>query len=182
MSELSPNFTCPLCQGDLGSGDIVSIGEKGANMINKACVERGDDIHLTAGTGVQSYTNKNLIYKHNKTKCVATPLAREVYESRENLYDSTKDCLFCGNKVETSKVSFDYDHYSCVRTIDINIYPLSRTRLTRPYQLTYDTGTSPQSSDSQSAVGNVAGQCLYRGGCVSSDHHLYRSIHKHAAN
>ena len=36
--------------------------------------------------------------------------------------------------------------------IDINIYPLSRTRLTSPYQLTHDTGTSPQSSDSQSAV------------------------------
>ena len=71
MSELSPNTTCPLCQGDVGSGDIVSIGEKGANRINKACVERGDDIHLTAGTGVQSYTNKELIYKNNKTKCVA---------------------------------------------------------------------------------------------------------------
>ena len=52
MSELSPNTTCPLCQGDVGSGDIVSIGVKGANSINKACVERGDDIHLTAGTGV----------------------------------------------------------------------------------------------------------------------------------
>ena len=40
-----------------------------------------------------------------------------------------------------------------MRAIDINIYPLnSRTRLTIPYQLTYDTGTSPQSSDSQSAV------------------------------
>ena len=37
-------------------------------------------------------------------------------------------------------------------TVDINIYPLSSTRLTSPYQLTYDTGTSPQSSDSQSAV------------------------------
>ena len=39
-----------------------------------------------------------------------------------------------------------------VCTIDINIYPLSSTRLTSPYQLTHDTGTSPQSSDSQSAV------------------------------
>ena len=116
MSELSPNTTCPLCQGGVGSGDIVSIGEKGANKINKACVERGDDIHLTAGTGVQSYTNKKLIYKHNKTKCVATPSRkRRVRISREP-YDSTKDCLFCGNKVETSKVSFDYDHYSRVRT------------------------------------------------------------------
>ncbi len=36
--------------------------------------------------------------------------------------------------------------------IDINIYPLSSTRLTSPYQLTHDTGTSPQISDSQSAV------------------------------
>ena len=58
MSELSPNTTCPLCQGDVGSGDIVSIGEKGANSINKACVERGDDIHLTAGTGVHKSASR----------------------------------------------------------------------------------------------------------------------------
>ena len=96
MGELSPNTTCPLCQGDVGSGDIVSIGEKGANSINKACVERGDDIHLTAGTGVHkscrsSYTNKRIIYKHNKTKCVATPSRkRSVGISREP-YGSTKD-------------------------------------------------------------------------------------------
>ena len=54
MSELSPNTTCPLCQGGVESGDIVFSGEKGANSINKACVERGDDIHLTAGTGVHN--------------------------------------------------------------------------------------------------------------------------------
>ena len=30
-----------LCQGDVGSGDIVSIGEKGANRIKKSmCRER----------------------------------------------------------------------------------------------------------------------------------------------
>ena len=80
------------------------------------CRERGDDIYLTAGTGVQSYTNKKLIYKHNKTKCVATPYRKRSVRISREPYDSTKDCLFCGNKVETSKVSFDYDHYSCVRT------------------------------------------------------------------
>ena len=121
MSELSPNTTCPFCQGEVTSGDIVSIGEKGANRINKACVERGDDIHLTAGTGVHkscrsSYTKKTLIYKHNKTKCVATPSRKRSVRISREPYDSKKTCLFCGNKVETSKVSFDYDHYSCVRT------------------------------------------------------------------
>ena len=71
MSEPSPNTTCPLCQGEVGSGGIVSIGEKGADSINKACVERGDDIHLTPVAGMHkscrlSYTNKKLIYKHIK--------------------------------------------------------------------------------------------------------------------
>ena len=102
MSELGPNTTCPLCQGDVGSGDIVSIGEKGANRINKACVERGDDIHLIAGTGVQSYTNKKLIYKHNKTKCVATlSRKRSVRISREPC-DSTK-VYFVGTKLRRAK-------------------------------------------------------------------------------
>ena len=117
MSEPSLNTTCPLCQGEVGSGDIVSIGEKGADSINKAC----DDIHLKAGTGVHkssrlSYTNKKLIDKHNRTKCIATPSRKRSVRISREPYDSTKDCLFCGNKVETSKVSFDYDHYSCVKT------------------------------------------------------------------
>ena len=45
-------------------------------------------------------------------------LAREVYASRENQTIDTivQKTTFCGNKVETSKVSFDYDNYSCVRT------------------------------------------------------------------
>ena len=47
-------------------------------------------------------------------------------------YDSTKDCLFCGNKVETSKVSFDYDHYSCVRTFTFVDQILTRCK-TRNY-------------------------------------------------
>ena len=82
MSEPSPNTTCPLCQGEVGNGDIVSIGEKGADSINKACVERGDDIHLTAGTGMHkscrlSYTNKKLIYKHTQNKVCRNPISQE---------------------------------------------------------------------------------------------------------
>ncbi len=108
MSELNPNTTCPLCQGEVGSGDIVSICEKGANSINKACVERGDDIHLTAGTGVHkschsSYTGKKLIYKHNKTKCVATPSRKRSVRISREPYDSTKDCLFVGTKLRRAK-------------------------------------------------------------------------------
>ena len=104
MSELSPNTTCPLCQGDVGSGEIVSIGENGANSINRACVERGDDIHLTAGTGVHkscrsSYTKKNLIYKHNKTKCVATPSRKRSVRFSREPYDSTK----VGTKLRRAK-------------------------------------------------------------------------------
>ena len=103
MSELSPNTTCHLCQGDVGNGGIVSIGEKGANRINKACVERGDDTHLTAGTGVQSYMNKKLIYKHNKTKCVATPSRKRSVRISREPYDSTKDFIFVGTKLRRAK-------------------------------------------------------------------------------
>ena len=63
-----------------------------------------------------SYTNKKLTDKHNRTKCIATPSRKRSVRISREPYDSTKDCLFCGNKVETSKVSFDYDHYSCVKT------------------------------------------------------------------
>ena len=109
MNSQTPNTTCPLCQGEVGSGDIVSIGEKGANSINKACVERVDDIHLTAGTGVHkscrsSHTNKKQIYKHNKTKCVATPSRmRSVYASRENHAIVQKTVYFVGTKLRRAK-------------------------------------------------------------------------------
>ena len=103
ISELSPNTTCPLCQGDVGSGDIVSIGEKGANRINKVCVERGDDMHLTAGTGVQSYTNYKLIYKHNKKSVSQPHLARKVYESRESPTIVQKTVYFVGTKLRLAK-------------------------------------------------------------------------------
>ena len=73
-----------------------------------------------------SYTKKKLIYKHNKTKCVATPSRKRSVRLSRKPYDSKN--LFCGNKVETSKVSFDYDHYSCVRTFTFVDQILTRCR------------------------------------------------------
>ena len=60
-------------------------------------------MHKSCGS---SYTNKKLIYKHNKTKCVGTPSRKRNVRIAREPYDSTKDCLFCGNKVETSKVNY----------------------------------------------------------------------------
>ena len=106
MSEpTSPNTTCALCQGDVGSGDIVSISEKGADGINKAEVMK----ESRKGSAKNSFIC-------TMEQSVSQPhLARVMYASRVP-YDSTKDCLSCGNKIETSKVSFDYHHYSCVKT------------------------------------------------------------------
>ena len=42
---------CPLCGSEIDS-EMVVIGEKGAEGINKASIDRGDSIVVAAGTEV----------------------------------------------------------------------------------------------------------------------------------
>ena len=51
--------TCPICREDLGdASDVVEVRQKGADGINSASVQRGDDIVVSAGLEVQSKSRK----------------------------------------------------------------------------------------------------------------------------
>ena len=65
-AEQAPS--CPLCRKELRSEDRVDIGRKGADGINKASVERGDDLTVAAGTGVHRYCRMNYVNKRNIEK------------------------------------------------------------------------------------------------------------------
>ena len=116
--------TCVLCNEDIvaDNKDSFVITKKGADSINKAGVERGDIIAVSAGTKVHkscrlNYVNKKVIERHTRAEFDATPIAPKRSARVSTCpFDSKTDCLFCGSKVVTSKTSGDYDDYSFVRT------------------------------------------------------------------
>lgn len=113
--------TCPICSQALGSEDIVEIGIKGAEGINKSSVERDDNLNVTAGTVVHKscrmrYINKKNIQKDKKDKLDGTSSIKRSARLSIGAFNSKTDCLFCGNYVVKSKASADYDDYSCVKT------------------------------------------------------------------
>jgi hypothetical protein len=62
MCESQEN--CPLCGHEVGDdGERVVIGEKGAEGINKASVERGDSTVAAAGTVMHKRCRTNYINK-----------------------------------------------------------------------------------------------------------------------
>jgi len=49
-SSIVNQETCPICREDLGdASDVVEVRQKGADGINSASVQRGDDVDVSAG-------------------------------------------------------------------------------------------------------------------------------------
>ncbi|CAB3998648.1 Hypothetical predicted protein [Paramuricea clavata] len=97
---------CPLCTNVLRDEERVVIGEKGAEGINQAIIERGDRIIVSSGTVVHkkcrmNYINKKQIdlYKKAKFNKPSLPVKRSAHTSI-GPYDSRTHCLFCGNEIK----------------------------------------------------------------------------------
>ena len=66
--------TCKICHAELGDdADVVEVHQKGADGINSASVQRGDDIVISAGEKVPSkcrmqYINKKAIKRQHKKR------------------------------------------------------------------------------------------------------------------
>ena len=112
---------CPLSQKQIESEDKVVVAKKGADSINKASIKRGVCITVLPGTVVHKscrveYIHERLIKAHEKSKfATAAPVKRSRRISGEH-FDIKSDCIFCGNKVCTDRVSFAYSDYSLVKT------------------------------------------------------------------
>lgn len=114
---------CPLCDNVLGDEERVVIGDKGAEGINRASIERGDRIVVCSGTVVHkkcrmNYINKKQIdlYKKAKFNKPSLPVKRSARASIWP-YDSRTHCLFCGNEIVKASSSGVYsEEYSCVKT------------------------------------------------------------------
>jgi len=168
---------CPLGPKDLGSVDIVKIGKVGADSINKASVERGDTIIVTAGTVIhktchRDYINKRNIEKDNIAKSDSTSSIERSACISIGPFDSKTDCLYCGNKIVMSKINADYDDYSCVRTYNFvdKILAKCKTR-TDEWALNVQGRIEYFSGDLHAA------DSLYHHSCDVNFSHWFRSSH-----
>ncbi|CAB4003701.1 Hypothetical predicted protein, partial [Paramuricea clavata] len=115
--------TCPFCEKEFGSEETVVIGKKGADGINNASDKRGDNIIVAPKTRVHkscraNYINQNYIDSHKKTnqlECTPSVVKRSARVS-VGPYDSSTDCLYCGNKIVKFEFGVKNDDYGCVKT------------------------------------------------------------------
>ena len=112
---------CPICQKQMGpeTEDKVKIGKK--ELINNACIERGNNITATAGMFVHKLCSMNYIHKRDieKRKRAKSDCTSSVKRSARLIigpFDSQSDCLYCGGKVVKRKNSAHFEDYSCVQT------------------------------------------------------------------
>lgn len=113
---------CPLCQKEFGNEDIVSIGIKGAEGINKASIKRKDNIVINVGTTLHkscrfNYIHKRGIEKHKKGMINSHKLhTKRSARILSGPFNSKVDCLYCGKEVITKRISPDYADSSYVTT------------------------------------------------------------------
>ena len=107
--------TCPICSKNLSDGsDVVEVLQKGADGINNASVQRGDNVHISAGEKVhskcrQKYINKKDIKIQQEIKAEPPKRSSRVATGP---FNSQTDCLFCGTTIthgskDTSSVKTD---------------------------------------------------------------------------
>jgi len=100
---------CVICKKKIvENDDVVEIRKKGADGINSASELRGDNIVVAAGDTVHQTCRRDFINKKDididkKAKCDSVPAVKRSARVSTSPYDSKTDCLFCGNKVVTSK-------------------------------------------------------------------------------
>ena len=97
---------CCICGHPIQGEDIV-LTDKGANGVNTASIERGDNITVREGSKVhvdcrKTYTNKKNIQIYTSKKI--TKNGEETVQKRKTRehFDAKQDCIFCGTIVQTT--------------------------------------------------------------------------------
>ena len=95
--------SCVICKDSITQGgETVTLREKGAESINNASKQRGDEIEARPGFIVHKvcrldYTNSKIIelYFRNKGEVVTEP--KRLLRS-EMTFNFKSDCIFCGKQ------------------------------------------------------------------------------------
>jgi 5'-3' exonuclease len=113
-ASTSAHKLCPLCKERFqDDGDVVEVRQKGADGINAASAQRGDDIVVAAGCKVHSGCRKRYINPHDienqqkKDSSSKLPLKRSARVST-GPFNSKSDCLFCGTRVDLGGSDYSF--------------------------------------------------------------------------
>ncbi|KAG7178151.1 hypothetical protein Hamer_G003931 [Homarus americanus] len=100
--------TCPICREDLDVSDVVELRQKGADGINSASVQRGNDVVVSAGEKVHITCRKRYInpkdIENEKRKKVEPPKRSARVSSSP--FNSQTDCLFLRDYSNTKSGNF----------------------------------------------------------------------------
>ena len=119
MSSSSSNSeVCPICRKSLvDGGEVSTVRQKGADGINQASAQRGDDVVVTAGTQVHTtcrkcYTNPQDMKKsQSHPKDGSSSSVKRSARISLGPFNSRTDCLFCGCSIVAGSLD-----YSSVKT------------------------------------------------------------------
>ena len=110
---MSAGETCKIFHEELKDASaVVEVRQKGADGINSASVQRGDDIVISAGEKIHIKCRKQYIHPKNiqfqqKTK---VELPKRSAREATSPFNSQTDCLFCGATVSVIHWSADYSY------------------------------------------------------------------------
>ena len=101
---------CPICKENLGVTDVVQVRQKGADGINSASVQRGDDLVVFCGERVHSgcrmhYINPRYIASKHGNK---SGIAKRSTRISSGPFNSQTDCLFCGTTISQRSGGYSY--------------------------------------------------------------------------
>ena len=116
QATMRASQVCPICDEELEDDELVVIRKKGADNINHASTDRGDNIVVSTGDAVHKrcrldYTNKKNIERHKQAKLNPPPPKRSARVSA-GPYDKMTQCLYCAGEVNLSR----NEEYSWVKT------------------------------------------------------------------
>ena len=114
---------CPICKNIFEHGEeIVAIQKKGANSLNCASNQRGDNIVVEVGDKVHStcrakYVNARNIKQHCKKNCEPSNILKRTTRACADSFNSKTDCFFCGINVRGNSNSSHVKTDNITKTI-----------------------------------------------------------------
>ena len=110
---------CVLCTKDItydAECDIVTLGKKGSDGINRASEERGSSLQTQEGQRVhkacrKNWCNPNYIKTHRHVGLADASVPEFKRRSQSKPFDFTKDCIFCCQQAHCDGRRRGYDAF-----------------------------------------------------------------------
>ena len=95
--DASDETTCVLCNGQLETGETVTLGDKGVKGLKRAAEDRKQSLYVKPGQKV--HTNCRKRYTDPKTRKKISEPYDKVSLRSGTVFSYKDDCLFCGKSI-----------------------------------------------------------------------------------